>query len=245
MALPVYDIELVKTTQLTNNTIALFFSIENDQFTFSAGQFVSLRFEYENEQHKRSYSIACSPETFKETGVIEIALGLVPGGRASECFSNVTAGQKFSIAGPAGVLTMPDELPKNLVLVGTGTGMAPYRAMIPELKQALKKGMSLRIIMGARYRNDVFYDDDFKALVKDFSEAHYDVCYSRETEVDNQLGEYKGYVQHHFESLCLEPGKDFVYLCGNPPMIDDSLSLLKSAGFNNRQIRREKYTFSR
>lgn len=245
MALPTYDIELVKTTTLANNTIALHFQLNDENFSFKAGQFVSLRFEFEGEQHKRSYSVACSPDAFKSKNTLEIALGLIPKGRASECFSKTEAGNKFTLAGPAGVLTMPEELPESLVLVGTGTGMAPYRAMIPELKQALEQDVHVRIIMGVRHREDLFYDEDFQALANEYPNAHYEVCFSRENGVDIEKGEYNGYVQHRFEHLNLVPGKDLIYLCGNPPMIDDSLAWLKEAGFNNKQLRREKYTFSR
>ena len=245
MALPTYDIELVKTTTLANNTIALHFHLNDASFSFKAGQFISLRFEYEGEQHKRSYSIACSPSTFTNNNTLEIALGLIPGGRASECFSQAEAGSKFTLAGPAGVLTMPEELPESLILVGTGTGMAPYRAMLPELEKALNQGTHVTIIMGVRHREDLFYDNDFRALANKYPNAHYNVCFSREDNVDAEKGEFSGYVQHRFEQLNPIPGKDLIYLCGNPPMIDDSLVWLKAAGFNNRQLRREKYTFSR
>jgi len=245
MALPTYDIELVNITKLANNTMGLHFKLEDSAFSFEAGQFVSLRFAYEGEQHKRSYSVACSPDTFDKTGTLEIAIGLIPKGRASECFSQAMLGSRYVLAGPAGVLTMPVELPQSLVLVGTGTGLAPYRAMLPELEKALDKGVLVRIIMGVRRREDLFYDEDFKLLAEKYTNANVDICFSRETNIDTRNNEYEGYVQHRFEHLNLIPGRDLVYLCGNPPMIDESLAWLKEAGFNNKQLKREKYTFSR
>ena len=250
MALPTYDIELTKTTQLARSTIQLSFRVNDDDFIFEAGQFVSLRFAYENSDHKRSYSIACSPEDFRRTGEIEIALGNIPGGRASECFKKAAPGDLFTLAGPAGVLTLPEELPERLVLVGTGTGVAPYRAMLPALIKALDQGVSVHIIMGVRQREDLFYNEDFESLAAVYDSAHYDICFSREApagdpDVGDQNNTFHGYVQSRLPGLELTPGKDLIFLCGNPPMIDDALPLLKAMGFNNKQLRREKYTFSR
>ena len=41
------------------------------------------------------------------------------------------------------------------------------------------------------------------------------------------------------------PGEDIIYLCGNPQMVDDCVALLTEQGFGPREIKREKYTFSR
>jgi ferredoxin-NADP reductase len=56
-------------------------------------------------------------------------------------------GEHFGISGPFGLLVLPETLPKRLVLVGTGTGMAPYRAMLPELEKAAFNGVSLHILL--------------------------------------------------------------------------------------------------
>lgn len=245
MALPTYNIEFIRAVTVAQNTLQLDFRLEDSAFSFTAGQFISLRFEYEGAQNKRSYSLACSPDSFKKNGILEIAIGLIPEGKASKCFCRAEQGTQFVIAGPAGILTMPEVLPESLVLVGTGTGIAPYRAMIPELEQALLQGVNVRVIMGVRHREDLFYDEDFRALAAKYPNAHYNVSFSREEDISKTCGEYRGYVQNHFEPLNLTPGKDLIYLCGNPAMIDDSLVWLKNAGFSNKQLRREKYTFSR
>jgi len=245
MPLPQYNVELTSVEQLTNNTLGLRFYLDDERFSFKAGQFVSLHFDIAGEQYKRSYSIACAPASFKKNKILEFALGQLPGGKANECFSEATVGEQYIISGPAGVLTLPEALPKRIVLIGTGTGMAPYRAMIPELNMALEKEICVHIIMGVRQRCDLFYLQDFQALVHQYAHAYFDVCFSQESNIDNEKSEYGGYVQNRFKHLNLVPDRDLVYLCGNPAMIDDSSNWLAEAGFGYRQFKKERYIFSR
>lgn len=245
MPLPVFKAELISKTQLSNDTLQLTFQLEENTFSFQAGQFVAVQFELDGKSLKRSYSIANSPSHCASSRQIEIAISLIPDGRASRRFQEAMPGEHFGISGPFGLLVLPETLPKRLVLVGTGTGMAPYRAMLPELEKAAFNGVSLHILLGARHRNDVIFNDEFTALASRYDHVSFDVCLSRETNPDSARNEFSGYVQNRFPHLTLLPGQDLPFLCGNPAMIDDAVAWLSEAGFGPRQIKREKYTFSR
>ena len=243
MPLPQYPIVLSRKSQLSDNTIQLDFEFEGgvpDEFSFVAGQFIQFLIPTEEKVQKRSYSIACSPESFKRTGILEIAISLVEGGLASELFQNADIGLPVIISGPFGVLTLPDTISGQLVLAGTGTGIAPYRSMIPLLQEKAENGLSVTVVMGARHRSDLIYLEDFSAL----ENINCRVCLSRESDLQNTHHEYPGYVQQQFADLNLIPETDLVYLCGNPGMIDDAAAELKEAGFPPRQVKREKYVFS-
>lgn len=246
MPLPTYTIKLVARQALAKDTLSLRFRILDDVlFDFKAGQFVSLSFEYQGQSYKRSYSLASSRQAYQDSLELEIAVKCLLEGRASEYFKNAPINTELTLSGPAGVLVLPDVLPKRLVFVGTGTGMAPYRAMLPALTDWLKQGGHLNILMGVRHREDVFYDVEFKALCAEYDAALFELFLSRESTVMTEQNEYKGYVQQRFPSLQLNPEETIIYLCGSPPMIDDSLLWLKANQFTARSIRREKYTFSR
>ncbi|WP_281645103.1 FAD-binding oxidoreductase [Parendozoicomonas sp. Alg238-R29] len=244
MARPVYELELVESTHLAISTLGLVFHVDNPP-EFEAGQFVSLLFEHNAESLKRSYSIASSPDKLRNECLLEIAIGLVPGGAASEHFANAKVGDKFQMSGPFGALTLPKDMPERLIMVGTGTGVAPYRSMFPQLEQLTQQGIKIHILMGARNRGNIFYREDFQSLPANSQPVIFETCLSREETVDPSAGEHKGYVQERLSKLDLTPEKDLVYLCGNPPMIDDTVKYLTDLGFGPRQIKREKYTFSR
>ncbi|MCL6269103.1 FAD-binding oxidoreductase [Sansalvadorimonas sp. 2012CJ34-2] len=244
MPRPAFPIELVSNQKLAPRTIELTFRVDAP-FAFEAGQFVSLLFEHKGEQFKRSYSLASSPELLAGENLFKVAIGLIPGGAASECFANAKPGDQFSMIGPFGLLTLPKELPERLVLVGTGTGMAPYRSMLPQLEKLISQGVKVHILMGTRLRSDVFYHQDFKALTDSSTDVQFEACLSKEEDIQPENGETSGRVQNRFPELHLNPEKDLVYLCGNPAMINDSVTILTEQGFGVRQVKREKYTFSR
>ncbi len=245
MPRPVFDAELLSKTQLSEDTLQLTFQLANDGFSFQAGQFVSIQFELDGESFKRSYSIANSPDAFQSTRQMDIAIALLPDGRASRRFQEAMPGERFGISGPFGFLVLPDNLPERLVLVGTGTGMAPYRAMLPELEKMAASGIALHFLMGARHRKDVIYREDFSSLASQFEQVTFELCLSREANPAAEMQEYPGYVQTRFPHLNLSPERDLPFLCGNPAMIDDAVAWLSEAGFGPRQIKREKYTYSR
>lgn len=243
MPAPQYPVILTEKKQLSDNTVQLDFEFEGDSgtgFNFVAGQFIQFLIETEEKVKKRSYSIAGSPAEFKEQRKLSVALSYVENGLASGLFSKAEPGLKMAISGPYGVLTLPEEFSGQLVLVGTGTGIAPYRSMLPELHQVASKGVPVKVVMGVRHRHDLIYRNDFKAVDK----LDYRVCLSREPEVNQEQNEYSGYVQDQFANLNLNPETDLVYLCGNPGMIDSAAAALKEMGFPPRQVKREKYVYS-
>jgi len=226
---------LTQVEQLSSNTLQLSFQ-PAVRFEFIAGQFLQLHIDIDGTVHKRSYSIANSPADFQATGLLQVALSQVDGGVASTFFQHAAPGTEVGMTGPYGALTLPEALPGQLILVGTGTGIAPYRSMIPQLATLAGEGRAVTAVMGFRYRHECIYAGEFARV------ARQRICLSREPVLDD--GEYAGRVQGQFSTLNLNPEKDTVYLCGNPGMIDDCVALLRDMGFSPRQIKREKYVYS-
>ncbi|WP_448215931.1 FAD-binding oxidoreductase [Endozoicomonas sp. 2B-B] len=243
MPRPLYPATLTAKHQLSQNSVQLDFRLEAG-FDYQPGQFVQLHFSFQGQDYKRSYSIANSPESFQNSQQLEIAISFVKGGVASSLFSEAEAGLELSIGGPFGVLTVPKQHDGRIILAGTGTGLAPYRAMVPELKKLASEGTQILVLMGVRDRADMIYEQDFRDLAALSESIEYRACYSREKSLNSSANEYPGYLQNQFPQLNLTPEKDLVYLCGNPAMIDDASAELKELGFGPRQVKREKYVFS-
>lgn len=236
-----FPIILEEAFMLSSFVKHFIFSVDESlTFNYLPGQFITIHFERNGKILKRSYSIANVPS---QNNRIEFAAGYVKDGPGTELLFNLKPGDKININGPFGRLILKDEIPKRYILVATSTGVTPYRAMIEELKHRLWANSELKVVIlqGVQKREDILYDNEFKSFAEQFPQVIFRAHLSRATEDNQSKGEYRGYVQHAFPELALNPQEDIVYLCGNPSMIDEAFGYLKEQGFGMQQIIREKY----
>jgi ferredoxin-NADP reductase len=223
----------------------LAFRREDDQpFVFTAGQFINVHWDRgDGELTHRSYSVANPPG---ESDLVEIAVAPVDGGFATERLFALRPGDPVLASGPYGRFVLKADPPCRYVLAATGTGVTPYRSMLPEIRALLAAGdHAFHLLLGVRRPEELLYGAEFQAVSADHEHFSFSACYSRELPNEPADWEHHGYLQHRFEHLALDPERDIVYLCGNPGMIDEAFALLKDAGFGIKQIRREKYLSAR
>ena len=215
-------------------------------FPFLPGQFVTVHFEKDGHTLRRSYSIASIPGV---DNTIDFAVSYVDNGPGSEYLFDLKAGDAVRLSGPFGRLILKEEPVKRLLLVATGTGVTPYRAMLPELTKRLAADADLQvcILQGIQHRKDVLYADDFLRWAKQYPErADFRAYLSREDlKVSQAAHEHSGYVHAIFSEQAMDSETDIVYLCGNPNMIDQAFAYLQEQGMPTSKIRREKYISSK
>lgn len=222
----------------------VFKRVDNLEPNYTPGQFVNIHFTVDGESLQRSYSIATLAGT---SPTIEIAIAYVEGGQASNYLFHMEKGAQIEYSGPFGRLILKeDEMPKRYVLIATGTGVAPYRAMLPEIEKRLKNNPESRItvVLGVPKPDECLYREDFVQLAKQVPNFEFYACYSAVFPEAAQPYEHPGRVQAVFNQLAFKPEEDVVYLCGNPSMVDDVYKYLQPLGFNIKNVRREKYVFS-
>ncbi len=213
---------------------------DGDQLNYIPGQFISIHFEANGKPLRRSYSVGTIPGS---SHLIEFAISYVKGGPASELLFHLQPGAELTLSGPYGRLILRDETVRRYILMATGTGITPYRAMLPQIEARLQAEpqSEVWVLFGGQYRVDQLYPQDFLALAERQPRFHFRVYHSRDELPQALPYEYKGYVQTAFDELKPQAENDVVYLCGNPNMIDDAYDILKELGFNPQQVRREKY----
>lgn len=243
MPIEQFNLVLQSSRTLAPQTKHFVFTREDGKkLDYLPGQFITFSFDSaDGKPKRRSYSIST---IHGMTDAIELAISYVKGGVASEHLFAMQPGQKLPAIGPAGRLILQDEPISRYVLVATGTGVAPYRCMLPQIAERLKDpNFRVDLLLGVRLKEDCLYKEDFVEFARQHPNFHFHAYYSRE---ESSLEEFerKGYVQHAFDGLNLKPGEDVIYLCGNPNMIDEAFQKLVAAGFATKDIRREKYISS-
>ena len=222
---------------------------DDQPFAFIPGQFLQIHFNYaDGKPTKRSYSVGTvGIGDATPIGQIEIAVSYVDGGAATELLGGLDIGGTVEASGPYGRFCLMDaDSNSRYLLVATGTGVTPYRAMLPLISKLTQtRGCTFELIYGARNEGDLLYGDEFAAFAAATPGFSFHPCFSREARAVPRSGDYAGRVQVAIEALKPDAASDIVYLCGNPDMVDQSFGLLKDAGLPVPQIRREKYISSR
>lgn len=209
---------------------------------FIPGQFVQIHFEHAGAQLKRSYSVATVPED-SLPNLIEIAVSFVPGGAATHLFETLRDGDRIEASGPYGRFVLhDDDANRRYLLIATGTGVTPYRAMLPMIRRRIAgRGQRFVLLFGARSPGELLYGEEFEAFAAATPGFDFFPCFSRTGREIPQPNDRRGYVQDVLPELAPDATGDIAYLCGNPNMVDTVFARLKDADLPIPHIRREKY----
>jgi ferredoxin-NADP reductase len=245
-----FPLKLVSRRMLAPTVAHLSFVRDDGQpLDFVPGQFVQVHFHYaDGTATKRSYSLATIHDHALGPGEsVEIAVSYVAGGAATALFEGLDDGGTIDASGPYGrFCLMPADANKRYLLIGTGTGVTPYRAMLPQIEKLIgERGIEVVLLFGARTPVELLYGDEFRAFADKHPNFRFVPCFSRELPADPHADVRHGYVQQFLAEFAPTPDTDIAYLCGNPNMVDACFETLKGFGLPVPQIRREKYVSSK
>lgn len=162
----------------------------------------------------------------------------VPPGIASSYIFNLKPGDKVIVSGPYGEFFIQDT-DREMVYIGGGAGMAPLRAHIFHLFHTLKTGRKVTYWYGARSMREVFYEDHFRAIEKEFPNFKFHLALSAPLPEDNWEGP-TGFIHQvlHDEYLGKHdaPEDCEFYMCGPPMMVSAVEDMLDSLGVSKEDI---------
>ena len=245
--IPQFPLKLVAKRMLAPAVAHVsFLRADGQALDYIPGQFIQIHLTGRDGQPtKRSYSLATIHDHAMGPGeAVDIAVSYVPGGTATALFEAMQEGDTIEASGPFGrFCLMPGDANRRYLLIGTGTGITPYRSMLPLLEKAIgERGVEVVVLFGARSEEELIYGEDFRAVAKKHP-AHFRFmpCYSRLFNEAAGPDARRGYVTEQIPGLAPSAEGDIAYLCGNPNMVDAAFEALKAAGLPVPQIRREKY----
>jgi NAD(P)H-flavin reductase/ferredoxin len=202
---------VIDNTLLSRNTLLLVVAFE-DAFEFKAGQFVNLQ---RDDGLTRSYSIANIP---KQSNTLEFHIRRLPGGEfTSWLHDEVSVGDSIAVSEPRGhCFYLPERREQGLLLVGTGTGLAPLAGILTD---ALAQGHSgpIHLFHGSREHEDLYRIDEMRQLAEQYQNFHYSPCLSGQ-----QVPE--GFAAGRVNDVVLSQLPNLkswrVFLCGHPDMVN-------------------------
>ncbi len=160
-----------------------------------------------------------------------------PGICSSYIFSR-KAGDKVTISGPYGEFFIKDT-GREMVYIGGGAGMAPLRSHIFHLFHTLKTNRKVTYWYGGRSKREIFYEDEFRQIEKQFPNFKFNIALSEPKKEDNWQG-YTGFIHQvvydEYLSKHEEPEDIEFYLCGPPMMNDAVMKMLYDLGVPNEMV---------
>ncbi len=230
----VFKARIEDRTVFNDKFISVFFELlEPHHLQFAAGQYVSLKV-HENGA-RRSYSIASSPNI---THGFELAVDVTPAGLGCQFLQNAPIGTEVELLGPLGSFVIADDpTEKAIVLVGTGSGIAPLRSMTLDLLQVKHDPRPSTLHWGLREVASLYWENDFQDLVESFSNFQFHPVISR---AHDQWTLCRGRVTDCLEQHEMVQDAGY-YLCGGKPMIVDVVAFLQSRGVKPENIHHEKF----
>ena len=234
-----FNEETVLNWPVWNDTLFSFTTTRNPTLRFKTGQFVMIGLLVEGKPLMRAYSVVSAHyEDHLEFYSIK-----VQNGPLTSRLQHLQVGDKLLVSRkPTGSLIMDNLRPgKNLYLLSTGTGLAPFMSVVrdPEFYDAFEK---IILTHGVRWKSELGY---FEHITEDLPEhEHFGdlvkeqlIYYPTVTREDfEKQGRLTDLIENgkFFEDIGLpefDPEFDRIMICGSPAMLKDLVEILEKRGF--------------
>ena len=197
-----------------------------DVFKYHAGQYVEFLLR---DGDRRAYSMANAPHLQLENPGVELHIRHMPGGKFTDhVFGALKEKEIMRVEGPFGSFYLREDSKKPMVLLASGTGFAPIKAMIEHLQF---KGSTRPAVLywGGRRPADLYMNDWVMARVAEMPNLRYVPVVSDALPEDAWAGR-TGFVH----KAVLEDFADLsavqVYACGAPIVVDSAQAAYIAAG---------------
>ncbi len=229
-------VEVVEKTRLADEIIRLRLRPEK-ALAYHAGQFVNLR---RQDGLVRSYSLASLPQSGE---LLELHVRVLPEGKMSQWIEdNLVVGQQLELEGAHGncFYTAGEKLNQPLLLIGTGTGLAPLWGI---LRDALAEGHSgpIHLFHGSYTVQGLYLVNDLKAIAAEHDNVTYYPCADVADEGD-------GVMVGRVHELALQAIPDLqgwrIFLCGHPAMVEGMKRSAFLAGASLSDIYADPFVYS-
>jgi len=188
----------------------------NQNFQYRAGQYVEFILR---DGARRSYSMANAPHRLGNPPALELHLRHMPGGKFTDAaFSTLKEKDILRMEGPFGSFFLREDSDKPIVLLASGTGFAPIKAIVEQLQH---KGITRPVVLywGCRRRADLYRHDWCEQAAAQMPNLRYVPVLSEAT-AEDAWGGRTGFVHQAVMADCPDLSGHQVYACGVPVMVD-------------------------
>jgi ferredoxin/flavodoxin---NADP+ reductase len=238
---------LVERRDLTAEVASLLVRPDAPGAPYVPGQYATLGLVDGDRVIQRPYSMA-TPHTADRAW--EFHVRRVRGGALTERLWDVPRGGRLRLGAPRGRFTADAADTRAHLFVATGTGIAPFVAMI---RDDLRTGRERPVVVvhGVAHADELGFRDLLARLAAERpSTFRYVPTVSRPDDAQNAgwtgaVGRAERVLEDGWASLRLDPAGTVAYLCGNPGMVASAQAALAAHGLAPGDVRTEAYWLDR
>lgn len=210
----------------------------NEAFNYNAGQYVEFLLQ---DGLRRSYSMANAPHALVQGSGLELHVRHLPGGQFTDhVFSALKEKDILRIEGPYGSFYLREDSDKPIVLLASGTGFAPIKAMLEHM-QFKNITRPTTLYWGGRRPSDLYLDAWVKAKLVEMPQLNYVPVISDALPQDGWSGR-GGFVHLAVLQDLPDLSKHQVYACGVPVMVDNARADFAQAGLPADEFYADAFT---
>ncbi|HMS26167.1 MAG TPA: CDP-6-deoxy-delta-3,4-glucoseen reductase [Burkholderiaceae bacterium] len=188
----------------------------SELFEYHAGQYIELILK---NGERRSYSMANAPYLSAASKTLNLHIRHLPGGLFTDhVFNGLKEKDMYRIEGPFGSFYLREESDKPIVLLASGTGFAPIKAIIEQL-QHIQSKRDVVLYWGGRRPRDLYLNDWLAELLLNMPNLRYVPVVSDALPEDHWTGR-TGWVHLAVMADLPDLSQHEVYACGAPLMVD-------------------------
>jgi ring-1,2-phenylacetyl-CoA epoxidase subunit PaaE len=231
--------------QETANAVSIIFDIPEhlkDNFSFKAGQYVTLKTTIEDKEIRRSYSICSSPNS----GELKVAIKRVENGVFSTyAITHLKTGDIIEVHEPEGKFILEPSRSNNYLGIAAGSGITPVLSMIKTVLQE-EPSSSFTLIYGNKSSVETMFKTELDALSIAYDKRfNLQYVFSRQNEEGSLFGRIdKGLTNYFIKNIYKNWSFKTAFLCGPEEMIQTVSTTLKENHFKETQILFELFTAS-
>lgn len=231
-----YSARIKSISELQDNIREYTFELlEPSHMFYEPGQFVLLEIE-KSRQMYRAYTISGSS---KDKTEIRVTVKCLPDGYGTNLlFNSFREGDLLTLKGPLGRELRVNLESEELLFIANGIGITPFVSVVQSIfdRKDYEFAGKADLLYGARYEEDLVYDDYLESAAAENSNFGYHKILSKP-----QSAQYrKGYVTDILQEMDPLPGAK-VYICGTPEMAADSQKILIDKGVLPENIYYENF----
>ncbi len=207
---------VISLTKMSEDVMVLQLQLPaNDSFAYRAGQYVEFILR---DGARRSYSMASAPNLGTS---MELHIRHMPGGKFTDhVFGAMKEKEILRVEGPFGSFFLREDSDKPVVLLASGTGFAPIKALIEHM-QHLESQRSVTLYWGGRRPADLYMQDWVAAQLKTMPNLKYVPVVSDAAPNDDWQGR-TGFVHRAVLQDFPDLSNYQVYACGAPIVIESA-----------------------